>query len=124
MAGAQRWSAPGAGPRVRVSASRQEAIMISRFHSASTGSEYFQLSTSPCSVMRILPEKSPGGCARMARCVGPPPRLRIRYALQKLKEEENALDRTANPSEVQGKPKRTSEFHLVEPKTRQSRRTI
>jgi len=74
--------------------------------------------------MRILPEKSPGGCARMARCVGPPPRLRIRYALQKLKEEENALDRTANPSEVQGKPKRTSEFHLVEPKTRQSRRTI
>ena len=60
----------------------------------------------------------------MARCVGPPPRLRIRYALQKLKEEENALDRTANPSEVQGKPKRTSEFHLVEPKTRQSRRTI
>ena len=37
MAGAQRWSAPGAGPRVRVSASRQDAIMISRFHSASTG---------------------------------------------------------------------------------------
>jgi len=30
-----------------------------------------------------------------------------------------------NPSrEVEGKPKRTSEFHLVEPKTKQSRRTI
>ena len=66
MAGAQRWSAPGAGPRVRVSASRQDAIMISRFHSASTGSAYFQLRTSPCSVMRISPEKSPTGWASIA----------------------------------------------------------
>ena len=44
-----------------VKASMQAAIMISKFHSASTGSAYFQLSTSPCSVMRISPEKSPTG---------------------------------------------------------------
>src|SRR5260221_164620 len=61
LGGARLW-----GPRVRVSASRQEAIMISRFHSASTGSAYFQFRTSPCSVIRISPEKSPTGCARMA----------------------------------------------------------
>ena len=69
-----RRSAPGAGPPGRVNASSDAAIINSRFHSASTGSEYFQLSTSPCSVMRISPEKSPTGCARIARCVGPPPR--------------------------------------------------
>ena len=44
---------------------RDAAIMISRFHSARTGSEYFQFSTSPCSVMRIWPKKSPGGCDRI-----------------------------------------------------------
>ncbi len=37
-------------------------------------SEYFQLSTSPCSVMRSSPVKLSIGCAKMARWVGPPPR--------------------------------------------------
>ena len=49
--------------------------------------------------------------------------LRIRYALQKLKEEENASGRSANPSS-EAQQKRTSQFHFVEPKTKQSRRTI
>jgi hypothetical protein len=34
----------------------------------------FQFNTSPCSVMRISPLKLSSGCAKMARCVGPPPR--------------------------------------------------
>ena len=58
----------------RASASSEAAIISSKFHSASTGSAYFQFSTSPCSVIRICPEKSCAGCARIARCVGPPPR--------------------------------------------------
>ena len=58
----------------RVSASRLAAIISSKFHSASTASAYFQLRTSPCSVMRMRPEKQPSGCARIAECVGPPPR--------------------------------------------------
>ena len=51
--------------------------------------------------------------------------LRIRYALQKLKEEENASGRPTNlRSEGEAKQKRKSQFHFVEPKTKQSRRTI
>ena len=70
---ARRCFAP-AGRGASVNASRLAAIISSRFHSARTGSAYFQLRTSPCSVMRIWPEKHPGGWARMAACVGPPPR--------------------------------------------------
>ena len=53
---AQRIARAGAG---RVKASRLAAIISSRFHSARTGSAYFQLRTSPCSVTRICPEKHP-----------------------------------------------------------------
>src|SRR5438132_1612531 len=69
IAWSQYWAVPCAGRLGLTTASRQAAIMISRFHSASTGSEYFHVRTSPCSVMRISPEKSPGGCARGARGV-------------------------------------------------------
>ena len=58
----------------RASASSDAAIMSSRLRSARTSSEYFQLRTSPCSVMRSSPSKASMGWAKMARCVGPPPR--------------------------------------------------
>ena len=48
--------------------------MSSRLRSARMTSEYFQLSTSPCSVMRSSPVKLSMGWAKMARWVGPPPR--------------------------------------------------
>ncbi len=45
-----------------------------RLRSARMTSEYFQLSTSPCSVRRSAPLKLSSGWAKMARWVGPPPR--------------------------------------------------
>ena len=60
----------GAGERRRGEA----AIISSRLRSARTTSEYFQLRTSPCSVMRSSPVKLSMGWAKMARWVGPPPR--------------------------------------------------
>jgi hypothetical protein len=58
----------------RASASSEAAIISSRLRSASTSSAYLKFSTSPCSVMRNCPSKESIGCAKMARCVGPPPR--------------------------------------------------
>ena len=58
----------------RARASREAAIISSRLRSARTTSEYFQLRTSPCSVMRSSPVKLSRGWAKMARWVGPPPR--------------------------------------------------
>ena len=48
------------------SASSAAAIINSMFRSARTRSEYFQFSTSPCSVILSSPEKAPGGCATIA----------------------------------------------------------
>ena len=45
---------------------RQAAIIDLEVPFRENGIGIFQLRTSPCSVMRSSPEKSPGGCARMA----------------------------------------------------------
>ncbi len=50
------------------------ATVSSRFSRASAGSVYLSEMTSPCSVTLIAPSSVPYGWARIASCVGPPPR--------------------------------------------------
>ena len=49
-------------------------VVNSRLRIAISGRLYLPEMTSPCSVVLIRPETVPGGWARIASCVGPPPR--------------------------------------------------
>ena len=62
------------GSRWSTVASSVAARVSSRFSRASAGSEYLSEMTSPCSVTLISPSSVPHGWARIASCVGPPPR--------------------------------------------------
>ena len=50
------------------------AMVVSRLLRASSGSRYLSETTSPCSVILIVPWRVPNGWASIALPVGPPPR--------------------------------------------------
>ena len=70
------WRAPGAcaGCSGVSDASSSAAASSSRCERPMRGSAYLAWMISPCSVRRSCPRTLPGGCARIASKLGPPPR--------------------------------------------------
>ena len=60
--------------RCRTVASMEAARVSSRLSRARRGRPYSSATTSPCSVILMVPSTVPHGCARIASAVGPPPR--------------------------------------------------
>ncbi len=71
MRSRQAWGGSGGGVS---DASSTAVVYSSRLRTARPGSPNFAWIISPCSVTRRRPATLPGGCARMAWWVGPPPR--------------------------------------------------
>ena len=72
-----RGRAPGGGSAPATSGNaetRVAASAASRLRYASPGRPYLKEIVSPCSVTLSRPDGWPGGCARIAAYVGPPPR--------------------------------------------------
>ena len=55
-------------------ASMEAARVSSWLSRARRGRPYLSATTSPCSVILMVPSTVPQGCARIASAVGPPPR--------------------------------------------------